>query len=290
MYDPVLVPTDGSDHAVRAGEHALALARAFDADLHVLGVADLQAAAGLFAAGGVDDAFVARVEDGAREAVETTLAALDDPPATTAVVEGRPARTILDYAAEVDAGLVAMGSHGHRGVRRVLSGSTTEAVLRRSEVPVLAARATERSAEPAYDDVLVPTDGSDHAEAATDHAVAVAEQTGARVHALSAVDAAAVVGATEFGPPAGTVRSLERAARDAAEAVVDRAAATGVEGIAEVRTGRPGEAILDYAAEEAVDLIAMGTAGLTGLDRVVLGSTTDRVVRRSEVPVLGVRA
>jgi nucleotide-binding universal stress UspA family protein len=72
MYDRILLPTDGSVHAMAAAEHALALSRAFDASVHVLGVADIDRAAGLFNAGGVDEEFVARVEREAEEVVNRT--------------------------------------------------------------------------------------------------------------------------------------------------------------------------------------------------------------------------
>jgi len=66
MYDTILVPTDGSEHAVRAAEHARYLADAFDATVHVVTVVDVQTAAGPFDAGGVSAEFVARLESGAR--------------------------------------------------------------------------------------------------------------------------------------------------------------------------------------------------------------------------------
>jgi nucleotide-binding universal stress UspA family protein len=57
-----------------------------------------------------------------------------------------------------------------------------------------------------------------------------------------------------------------------------------------VREGFPASDLLDYADEHDVDLIAMGTAGHTGLGRYLLGSTTERIVRHAEMPVLAVNA
>lgn len=53
MYETVLVPTDGSDHSIRAAEHALTLSRAFDATVQVVTVVDMRSAAGPFDAGGL---------------------------------------------------------------------------------------------------------------------------------------------------------------------------------------------------------------------------------------------
>jgi nucleotide-binding universal stress UspA family protein len=57
-----------------------------------------------------------------------------------------------------------------------------------------------------------------------------------------------------------------------------------------VREGTPAAALCEYADDHGVDLIAMGTAGRTGLDRYLLGSTTEQVIRRARVPVLAVNA
>jgi nucleotide-binding universal stress UspA family protein len=59
--------------------------------------------------------------------------------------------------------------------------------------------------------------------------------------------------------------------------------------VTQVVEGNPSEEILAYATEHGIDLITMGTHGRSGLDRVVMGSVAERVVRRSSVPVLTVR-
>ena len=83
MYDTVLIPSDGSEHAVRAAEHGVYLARAFDATVHLLNVVDIQAAAGPFNAGGVSEAFVERLESDGRAAIEA--ADMENTPASKRV-------------------------------------------------------------------------------------------------------------------------------------------------------------------------------------------------------------
>ena len=292
MYDTVLVPSDGSEHAVRAAEHGAYLARAFDATVHLLHVVDVQAAAGLFDAGGVDAAFVERLEAEGEAVLDAAEAAVGDPDRVRmASVRGEPSGAILEYADEHGADLVAMGTHGRTGMDRYVTGSVTERVVRLAEEPVLTVRATERSrVDGDYTDVLVPTDGSEHAAAAVEHAVAVAERTGARVHAVSAVDAGRLGSSLDFTPVDDLRELLETAAERATEAVVTRAEEAGLDAVAAVREGRPSRALLGYADEHGVDLIAMGTRGRTGIERYLLGSTTARTVRRSEVPVLAVDA
>ncbi|HMB50620.1 MAG TPA: universal stress protein, partial [Natronoarchaeum rubrum] len=92
MYDTVLVPTDGSEHAERAAEHAFDLARRFDAEVHLVNVVDVQSEGGLFSAGGVDEAFIGQLEDDARETIsEVEKLADSGDDVRTAVVRGKPA-------------------------------------------------------------------------------------------------------------------------------------------------------------------------------------------------------
>jgi nucleotide-binding universal stress UspA family protein len=286
------VPTDGSEHAVRAAEHGLFLARAFDATVHVVNVVDVQAAAGPFGAGGVDQAYVDRLEAEGERTVEAVTAVAEAADAVeTAIVRGRPTDAILDYVDAHGVDLIAMGTHGRTGVERYVAGSVAERVVRRSDVPVLTARATDRSrVGDGYEEVLVPTDGSEAATRAVEHAVAVASRTDARVHAVSLVDVGGFAAGPDYNPPIELVHYLEEAGERATERVAERARAAGVEVVTAVREGSPARGLLDYADEHDVDLVAMATAGRTGLSRYLLGSTTERVVRHADVPVLTVAA
>jgi len=291
MYDTVLVPTDGSEHSVRAAEHGRYLAERFDATLHVLAVVDVEAAAGVFDVG-LEEGFVDRLEEQGRAAIDTVEAALDDvDQLETALVRGEPSAAILDYAAEQGVELIAMGTHGRTGLDRYVTGSVTERVVRRAEVPVLTARATEHSRlEGDYEELLVPTDGSEPAAAAVEPGLAVAEATGARVHAVHVVDVGSVALSPEYTTPGELLDRLAAAGEAMVEDVAAQARERGLEVVTEVRKGRPARDLLAYADEAGVDLVAMGTAGRTGVGRYLLGSTTERVIRHAEMPVLAVNA
>ncbi len=79
---------------------------------------------------------------------------------------------------------------------------------------------------------------------------------------------------------------LESAGEEALAAVERRAAATGVPVTTAVSRGVPYEEILEYAARNGVDVVVMGTHGRTGVDRFLLGSVTEKVIRRATMPVL----
>lgn len=142
-----------------------------------------------------------------------------------------------------------------------------------------------------YDRVLITTDGSQNAEAAARHGMTVAEAFDATVHILSVVDS------RSYSEQLAEVDQLVRDQRAALEARA-RECVTTIEGIVDDESsadrvavivhGNPYEAILSYASENAIDLLVMGSQGLSGLDRFLLGSVTERVVRLSDVPVLSV--
>lgn len=146
-----------------------------------------------------------------------------------------------------------------------------------------------------YRTILLPTDGSAPAERATAEALDLAAEFGATVHALSVVDSTALTMGSldeeggfdyEVGP---LLDAMEASGERTTAAVRDAGAERGVEVVTAVVDGTPAREILDYADGHGVDLIVMGTRGRRGLDRYLLGSTTERVLRRASVPVLTVR-
>ncbi|MEF8776776.1 MAG: universal stress protein [Haloarculaceae archaeon] len=289
MYETILAPTDGSDHARRAAAHAGALAAAFNADVHLLAVTDIQSAAGPFSAGGVDSEYRDRFENQARDWLTGTEGAVtDDVGRHTALREGKPAQTIAEYTSEVGADLITMGTHGRSGVSRYVLGSVTERVLRLADAPVFTVGAEDRTDPGApIEDVLVPTDGSERAATAIEHGMAFAGIDGARIHAVSVLDDS--LGLEDPAPLEDEVRGkMEEEAHTATQRVADAAAAAGLEAVVELRRGNPAAELLAYVDDAGIDVVAMGTQGRTGLNRYLLGSTTERVVRHAPVPVIAV--
>lgn len=144
MYDTIVHPTDGSSCSRRALEHAVSLAKQYDATLHVLYVVldipnpgpdrDAERVENLTEAG---ESLLETAEERARDAHLYQV--------STHIRRGPAAERILDLVAEQDGDLVVMGTHGRAGLDRLLLGSTTERVLRRGSVPVLAVEPLERS-------------------------------------------------------------------------------------------------------------------------------------------------
>lgn len=138
-----------------------------------------------------------------------------------------------------------------------------------------------------YEEILIPTDGSDGATVAFDHGLDIAAAHEATVHLLNVADTTQDSVTRIRGDVIDVLEQEgEQIVRDAA----DRARERGVTTVAEVLQGQPYRTILDYAGMRAVDLIVMPTRGRRGLSRLLLGSTTERVLRRADIPVLTIRA
>ena len=138
-----------------------------------------------------------------------------------------------------------------------------------------------------YSEILVPTDGSPASDAAIEHAIDLAGRYDATLHALYVVDGAAY-SSLEAGAEI-VVEALESEGEEATGRVADAAADAGVECVSTVASGTAYRSIHDYVDGNDIDVVVMGTHGRKGLDRYLLGSVTERVVRTSDVPVLTVR-
>ncbi|WP_348611287.1 universal stress protein [Halobaculum rarum] len=133
-----------------------------------------------------------------------------------------------------------------------------------------------------YERILVPIDGSDHSNLAAEHAINLAEQFGAIVHALFVVEQAGPSGHWDFA-----VEKQEEIGEEALDGVAALGEERGVRIERHVRRGTPSEEIVDAATDYEVHLIVMGTQGRTGFSRIATaGSTTERVVRLTELPTL----
>lgn len=137
-----------------------------------------------------------------------------------------------------------------------------------------------------YDRILLPTDGSRGNDRAVEQAIALADMTGAELHVLFVAEDVAYAPEMMDGQVQAKLRQI---GKDVIEEIRERADATGVHLETAIENGVPHREILEYADSEGIDLIVMGTHGRSGLDRYLLGSVTERVVRAAEAPVLTVR-
>jgi len=141
-----------------------------------------------------------------------------------------------------------------------------------------------------YDRILVPTDGSDGVERAIRHAAEVAASNDAILHGIYVLSTDAYAGLAMES----SWESVDRLLREDAERAVERVRDIAAEADATVPVetavmeGKPSREIVRYAEEEACDLVVMGTHGRGGIDRLLLGSVAESVIRASSIPVTAV--
>ncbi|GGN12152.1 universal stress protein [Halarchaeum nitratireducens] len=135
------------------------------------------------------------------------------------------------------------------------------------------------------DTVVVATDGSESVGRAIDTALDLAERFDADVHALSVVD----TGALDTTPDDLRTEMADALAARAEDALANVAERADGPVTTAVREGRPADEILAYVREIDADVVATGTRGRHGENRLLIGSVAERVVRDSPIPVLTVR-
>lgn len=295
MYDTVLIPTDGSRVANRAAAHGLAIARRYDATVHLLHVIDMSAVNWIT----VSEGYQIMQEGEAKKAMRPIVQVADEIGVKyhRAIERGIPATEILRYATKRNIDLITLGTHGWTGVDRFLLGSIAAKTARHAPCSVATVRReeTEFSTETVdglqYNDILLATDGSDGVEPAVTEALDFANRFDSTLHVLSVVpERAFLTHLPKRQTWSGVQTSLEERAREAIEAVRSRANKRGVPVIDAVERGTPHNVICEYAEDNDTDLITLGARGRSDMKHVLLGSVAERTVRSAHVPVLASRS
>jgi nucleotide-binding universal stress UspA family protein len=137
-----------------------------------------------------------------------------------------------------------------------------------------------------YKKILLPTDGSENAEKAVTHGVELAAGTGANVVALYIIDTSSFISLPENYMWENVRELLEKEGKKAVDFVKKTAKKQKVKVETMIKEGSPSKEIVNTASEEKMDLIIMGTAGRTGLDKFFLGSISEKVLRSASTAVM----
>lgn len=288
----ILAASDLSEKSAVALRRAAQLAREHDARLELLHVVealpqeDIPAPLRvLFASSPLQ-----QLIDTARERLERQAErAVDGAIAYHCRVEtGKDFVTIIRAARQMPADLIVIGAHGSHSLRDHFLGTTAEKVVRKGGLPVLVVK--NRTVAP-YRRVLVPTDFSDAVRQALATALVLAPEAHLdllHVYTLWGEGRLSLADSDE-----GTREKYHQQAREAAEAAMEewlRDIDLGTRQIdRHFRHGHPGALISPMARELATDLVAMGTAGRSGLPYILLGSVAEHTLREAPCDVLTVR-
>ena len=295
-FTRILCPVDLSESSAGSLVHAAALARWYDAKLTVLHVVptfdpvevrgDLAMPVHI-----VTPVPRERVLEEMRRVVERAAGSSQ----ASLVAESGDARTVIvEQALSMKADLIVIGTHGHRGFRRLLLGSVTESMLREAPCPVLTVPPHERAATSqavTFKSILCPTDFSPSALQAVGFAIDLARQADGRVTLLCVLEWLAEEeprSLVHFNVP--EFRGLmARNTEDQLRELVAEESQAGSVIDTRVVFGRAHRQILRVAEGQSADLIVMGAQGRGGVSLALFGSTTQEVVRGATCPVLTVR-
>jgi nucleotide-binding universal stress UspA family protein len=263
----LVVPLDGSTAAEHALPLAARVAAGYDLTVAFVHVQEEEA-------GGGDDAEQKFRAYCAALAQRHGLRAW-----TSAVLRGRPADEVLGYAA--GARFLCLASHGRGGFQAMLVGSVADKIVRGAEVPVFFVPATGEAVLPGPDHpVMAAVDGSREAERGLELARDVAAKLGARVALVRAYSVPPPVGVEFVYYSPDVYQELEEAAAAYLKSVARPGEATYVV------QGAPAAAIETAANEADAGLVTVATRGLGLARRLILGSTTDRLMRTLRRPLL----
>ena len=213
------------------------------------------------------------------------------------ILVGKPANAILRRADRSNVGLLVIASRGSSGQGRPwLLGNIAAKVLRAAGKPVLLIRAPAKSQavrqRRLVRKILVPLDGSALGAAAIPYAEALAQALGAELalfQVLELVDTTYLNESHTFYPNPPNEENRKSSAISYLDEVGKPLKERGLSVSSAVAIGSPAEEIIDYAAGNAIDLIAMSTHGRTGVGRWVFGSVTDKILHAGNMAVLVVR-
>ncbi len=203
-----------------------------------------------------------------------------------------PAEEIVLYTRDHAVDLVIVGTHGRSGLSHLILGSVAEKVIRQAHCPVITVRASGAAAKVTpYLNILVPFDFSPHSEKALFYAWSLAKLFHAHLNILHIVDipvhpehyAVNLNLSGEFG------HELMLRSHEELERMIAPYQPANVRYRIVVEFGRAYNEIVEFATKHESDLVVMGTQGLSGLQKFLLGSTTAKVVRHAPCPVLTVK-
>ena len=137
---------------------------------------------------------------------------------------------------------------------------------------------------------MIATDGSENSQRAISQGIEIAKLSGATVHALYVVDSTSFSSIPMDAGWEAMYEILRGEGEKAISEVKERGEASGVEVREVLLEGHPSNEIINFAEKNNADLIVVGTLGKTGLDRFLMGSVAEKIVRGSKVPVLVVRS
>lgn len=292
----ILLATDFSECGKHAQRYAFALAKRSSAELHIAHAVDVSYSsyAGVYGFGAPVDQLIQELKAHAQgrldEVVDEARAANTD--AHSHLLEGRPPEEITELARCLECNLIVAATHGRSGVDHFLFGSTCERIVRYATTPVLTVKSPEKEFVHPDGDieirrVLCPCDLSETCEEALPLAAGICSVFDAELILMHVID-----NRTEYPmllpteKPPTPAEISDRAAKRLDELTLSF---PDIRSRMEIVSGVPHAEIIESVGRNNIDLLVMTTHGRHGIQRALMGSTAEKIVRTAPVPILTLR-
>jgi len=285
----ILVPVDFSPFSDYAADFAIFLAQKYNAKITLLHVVVMYETE-------VDEEehvkqlekLVERKEQSSSEYMEKHHQKLKERhiEIDSVIIRGVSAATaILDYISKNDFDLIVMGTHGRTGIKSWIYGSVAEKVVRLARIPIITMHDKKPSLQ--IKNILVPVDFSDNSKTGIEEAQKIAPEFRAKISYIHVIEQKLqpsfhVIGVESVFTADHNLKEItEEKLKDFCQQKNDSSSIKVMEGSSH-------QVIADYAQEINADIIVMSTRGFSGIEHLLIGSTTERVVRIAQCPVLTV--
>lgn len=290
-FKRIVVPTDFSDTSETAIQLASEVADYYSSNLDIVNVVD----ATVYAYAGYPFASLSKeLMSGAEAALNKVKVPAKKAKLNRYLLSGSPAHEIADHARRHKAELIIIGTHGHGAVARFFLGSVADRVVHEANCNVIVTKQPKgkikhpkKKTKP-FSRILFPTDFSDTSKRALKQAISLTEDMDAELFVLHTIDDTLISTHVEEERHI-ILKELRTHALAEMKKQLPTELMNNFETIGAVKRGDPGKQIAAYAETHHCDLIVMGTHGRTGIERALIGSVADKVVRRAKCPVFLVR-
>jgi len=292
QFRSIICATDFSEHSNRTIPYGVAIAQEFDSRLYLCHVIDLSAVTiyGEFQLDPVGQ------QDRIRQEAEEQLSrmpGLQEVAWEPLIRVGQPAAEIARLVEEKGADLVIASTRGHSGLKRLILGSVTQRLMRTLSCPLLAVHGVEEgfigkdAGEIRLKKILVGSDFSADSVLALNYGLSLAQEFESELHLIHVMEPPIY---PEFLTPAEQTQDMVRTDvfKEKLDGLVPEDARNWCSLKTAVLRGQPHEELVAYSVAQSMDMVVLGVRGYGLVKSLLMGSTPDRVVRRSPCPVLTV--
>jgi nucleotide-binding universal stress UspA family protein len=203
------------------------------------------------------------------------------------ICEGEPHEVIVDVASERDADLIAVGTHGRKGLKKLFMGSVTSRVIATSPCDVMLVKKPCERCLGEYQSILLSFDGSELSKKALKRACELSKMDGSEITALYVIPHYEEM--IDFFATSGIKESLLHDAERILQNAREMASSQEVTIKTEVAEGNAAEKIVETAGRLKSDLIIRGPHGWSGVNKAIMGSVIENVIVNASCPVLVIK-